>query len=49
MKKLSTKVIKIYKKREKAYQALLECDVEIDMLLHELNQKYDTKETKNRR
>jgi hypothetical protein len=43
--KLPAKIIKIYKKRNKAYEILLKCDIEIDELLKKLNRI--NKESKN--
>lgn len=40
---MNKQIAKIYKKRDKAYQTLLECDLEIDLLL----KKLDNKQTNN--
>jgi len=34
---MNKQIVKIYKKREKAYQTLLECDISLDKLLHLIN------------
>jgi hypothetical protein len=34
---MNKKILKIYKKRDKAYQTLLECDLYIDFLLKKLD------------
>jgi len=49
MKKLSNKIIKIYNERAKAYETLLECDIELDKLLHLINIYENTTKTKNSR
>ena len=33
---MNKKILNIYKKRDKAYQTLLECDIAIDLLLKKL-------------
>jgi hypothetical protein len=34
---MNKQIVKIYKKREKAYQTLLECDISLDLLLKKLS------------
>lgn len=36
---MNKKIVKIYKKREKAYEILLECDIAIDLLIKKLDKK----------
>lgn len=36
MKNINKKIQKIYERRNKAYDEILKCDIEIDKILHEL-------------